>query len=94
MFEVARYIKFFKGRKSNLEAYKGVPKKNVVILEYPDEYATDDDDFDSKSHDEDRFKFKVGDGSHIYKELEYSSELPFPVNFYFAKNNFEPWSRD
>lgn len=89
---VSQYVKFFRGLKSEFESNTGIIKKNVIILEIPDDKYSSVKEFDSKLHDGERFKFKIGDGVHTYKDLEYATELPFPAEMYFGKGNFEPWS--
>lgn len=75
-------------RKSDWESDERILKADVIALEIPDKYSSVEE-FNSKYHNGEIFKFKIGDGIHKYRDLEYAQGLPFPIAIYYKYSNFE-----
>lgn len=78
----------FRKRKSDWEFEDRILKAGVIALEIPDEYSSKKE-FNSKNHSGEIFKFKIGDGIHKYRDLEYAQGLPFPIFIYYKDDNFQ-----
>lgn len=78
----------FRKRKSDWEAEERILKASAIALEIPDEYSSVEE-FNTKNHNGEFFKFKIGDGIHKYKDLEYAQGLPFPIFIYYKDDNFQ-----